>query len=355
MTSDLGGVTAALERYDVLTGRWVELAPMPTPRWGLGAAIVGHKIYAIGGQNCISELCGRTLDAVEVYDIQADRWEAAAPLPAPRTDLTATVVLDGKIYSFGGFDQKKLRPTTDVNIYDPIADRWSQAKPMSLRRAGGAAGVCGQKIVLSDGYTTDFRQIRRYTQLYDPLTDSWTFVAAPKFERQGIQAVLADGVLYALGGSTASRVRHNGANEAFDCKHLGYDHPDPDIFLDRRPIPAAGGTSSGSLTSPASRADLANRIEGLQLKAVEALRQPSGLTFRVEGPQIAALQVEVYNLNGEKLFDSGPVAGQTLRWDLRLASSRDRLANGVYLYVVTVRSPDGRVIRGGVRKLVILR
>lgn len=31
------------------------------------------------------------------------------------------------------------------------------------------------------------------------------------------------------------------------------------------------------------------------------------------------------------------------------------LANGVYLYVVTVRGWDGRVLRSEVRKLVILR
>ncbi len=354
MTSDLGGVTGALERYDVLTDRWVELTPMPTPRWGLGAAIVGGKIYAIGGQNCISELCGQTLDSVEVYDIQTDRWSTAAPLPAPRTDLTATVLLNGKIYTFGGFDPKKQQPSTDVNIYDPVANHWSQAKPMSRKRAGAAAGVCGQKIVLSDGYTTNFTQIRRYTQLYDPATDSWTFVAAPKFERQGIQAAYANGVLYAIGGSMASRVRHNGANEAFDCQHLGFDRPDPNIYFDRRPIPGEGGTAVSPLVSVASAADLANRVQGLQLKTTEAINQPAGLIFRVEGQQIAAVQVDVYNLKGEKLFDSGAVAGQTLRWDLQAGSS-NRLANGVYLYVVTVRGTDGRVIRDQVRKLVLLR
>ncbi len=339
-TSDLGGVTGSLERYDVLTDRWVELAAMPTPRWGFGAAIIGDKIYAIGGQNCISELCGQTLATVEVYDIRTNHWSEAAALPEPRTDLTATVALNGKIYIFGGFDPTEKRPSTDVSIYDPSSNRWSQAKPLSLRRAGASAGVCGQKIVLFDGFTTNFTPVRRRAQLYDPANDSWTSVAAPKFDRAEIQAVSTEGVLYAIGGSTSSRVAHSGANEAFDCQHLGYDRPDPDVFFAREPVPIASGGAAN----------------GASLSSTQLLRLPGvgGWVFRVEGRQITSTSVEVFNLRGEEVFRSGEVKGSSINWN-PLASGDRPLANGIYLYVITVRETNGTLLRSEVKKLVILR
>jgi hypothetical protein len=35
--------------FDPQIGRWAVLAPMPTPRHGLGLALVGSEIWAVGG------------------------------------------------------------------------------------------------------------------------------------------------------------------------------------------------------------------------------------------------------------------------------------------------------------------
>jgi N-acetylneuraminic acid mutarotase len=37
------------EMYDAGTDTWTTMAPMPTARHGLGAAVVGDTIYVIGG------------------------------------------------------------------------------------------------------------------------------------------------------------------------------------------------------------------------------------------------------------------------------------------------------------------
>jgi hypothetical protein len=37
------------EGYDVAKDTWASYAPMPTPRHGLGAALVGDTIYVAGG------------------------------------------------------------------------------------------------------------------------------------------------------------------------------------------------------------------------------------------------------------------------------------------------------------------
>ena len=93
----------------------------------------------------------------------------------------------------------------------------------------------------------------------------------------------------------------------------------------------------------------------MQLQGIRLLRRPSELIFRAQGRQISGLKVEIYGLSGAKLLDSGFSAGRQLRWNFLTTSGSRPLANGVYLYVVTVRGPSGRLLRDQVRKLVLLR
>ncbi len=44
------GPRADLISYDIASNSWTALASMPTPRAGLGAAVFGDAIYAIGGR-----------------------------------------------------------------------------------------------------------------------------------------------------------------------------------------------------------------------------------------------------------------------------------------------------------------
>jgi len=43
------GVFPQNEAYNPKTNTWESLAPMPTPRHGIGAAAIGEKIYIPGG------------------------------------------------------------------------------------------------------------------------------------------------------------------------------------------------------------------------------------------------------------------------------------------------------------------
>ena len=45
----------AVDAYDVATGQWTSLPPMPTARHGVATAVIGDTVYAIGG----STLAGR--------------------------------------------------------------------------------------------------------------------------------------------------------------------------------------------------------------------------------------------------------------------------------------------------------
>ncbi|MCS6937604.1 MAG: gliding motility-associated C-terminal domain-containing protein, partial [Candidatus Bipolaricaulota bacterium] len=64
-------------------------------------------------------------------------------------------------------------------------------------------------------------------------------------------------------------------------------------------------------------------------------------------------QVQVYNLTGKLVF-SAETAGKSLSWN-GLSSDGRQLANGVYLYVMTVKGTYGDLVQTRVQKLAILR
>jgi hypothetical protein len=73
-----------------------------------------------------------------------------------------------------------------------------------------------------------------------------------------------------------------------------------------------------------------------------------------DGQGIQEIQVQVFNLAGREVYNSGFVTGSKLYWNGLINDGR-RLANGVYLYVITYRREDGTILRSEVKKLVILR
>jgi hypothetical protein len=82
---------------------------MSTARWGLAAAAVDGKIYAIGGWD------GGYLRTVEEYDPKTDKWRMLAAMPTARAYLAAAAV-DGKIYAIGGHDGSKYLNTVEEYI-----------------------------------------------------------------------------------------------------------------------------------------------------------------------------------------------------------------------------------------------
>ncbi len=79
----------------------------------------------------------------------------------------------------------------------------------------------------------------------------------------------------------------------------------------------------------------------------------NGSSFVAAGAGISGVDVQVYSLSGSLVF-SGQSAGNTLSFN-GLSSSGQTLANGVYLYVVTVNGANGQQVRTNVGKLIVLR
>lgn len=69
----------SVERYDPSTDQWTYVACMSTCRGGVGAGAMGERIWAVGGHNG-----SQYLGSMESYDPVRDVWEVSAEMSTPR-------------------------------------------------------------------------------------------------------------------------------------------------------------------------------------------------------------------------------------------------------------------------------
>jgi hypothetical protein len=87
--------------------------------------------------------------------------------------------------------------------------------------------------------------------------------------------------------------------------------------------------------------------------AVKTLKMGMNFYFIAQGQGIESVKVDVFNMQGQRVFSSGFVSGNQLRWSLR--NSETRLANGVYFFVVTAKGEGDSVSRSKIQKLALIR
>jgi len=175
--------------YDARTGLWQAMQAKPTAAANIAAASIDGKIYVPGGAQEDSQLA-----ALEIYDPGVDQWTRRADLPL-RMSGGAVAAAGGKLYVFGGnVGQDDLLSSTLE--YDPIGDLWTARAPMpSGARSQAAAAELGGHIYVAGGWP-GLATFERYT----PATNSWTRLAPMPTGRQALSLVSMDGSLYAIGG-----------------------------------------------------------------------------------------------------------------------------------------------------------
>lgn len=77
------------------------------------------------------------------------------------------------------------------------------------------------------------------------------------------------------------------------------------------------------------------------------------LEFRAQGAHVAEIEVAVFSLAGGRLMARRSAGNSLVLWGTNNAG--EPLANGVYLYMMTVRDKDGHILRTQMGKFVVLR
>lgn len=146
-----------------------------------------------------------------------------------------------------------------------------------------------------------------------------------------------------------------GTIQLTDSQYLAADVAPPFGVLDIRDVTLISEIARGyrtycppldARTSPATplQASVPATLERVEHRSVGRL-----IRFRATGSSIAAMSVQVFNLAGKAVFMSEWHHGTELDWPA------NDLANGVYLYVLSVQGVDGSLVRSRIQKLVILR
>lgn len=179
-----------------------------------GASFVGAidgKIYVAGGLRG-----GSAVADVSVYETTADAWAALPPLPSPR-DHGASAVVGGKLYAIGGRGGVVTTHTNEVLAFDPANNQWTTRAPMPTSRGGCMAAVVGDRIIVlgGEGNPRAATGVFEQTERYDPASDRWDTLERMRTPRHGTGAAAVGGVVFVPGGATVQAFGATSVVEAF--------------------------------------------------------------------------------------------------------------------------------------------
>jgi len=147
------------ERFDPAQRRWEELPPLPEARSSHDVAVVGGRLYVIGGWNMAGAAGNAWPDTMLVLDLN-DPDATWRELPQPfRRRALIVAVHDHEIYVIGGFDPED-EPSRRVDVFDPREGRWRQGPGLPGRAMNGfapAACVYDRQLYVSLGDGTVHR------------------------------------------------------------------------------------------------------------------------------------------------------------------------------------------------------
>jgi N-acetylneuraminic acid mutarotase len=197
--------------FDPTANKWEQRAPLPSPRGAMVVAAVDDLIYAAGGEHrrppgspvpkgAPSEY--ESIADLAVYDPKADRWQALPSMRHPR-DHAYVGSINGRLYVVGGRDRPKYDMTA-VEEYDPATRAWSERGPMPTGRSGGAAAVLGGKLYVCGGEGNDASPVGLFDEVeaFDPASNSWTKFGPMSLPRHSQTAAAVGDRIHVPGGST---------------------------------------------------------------------------------------------------------------------------------------------------------
>jgi N-acetylneuraminic acid mutarotase len=231
------------------SSQWIARPPLRHARGGLSVAKVGRQILAIGGFERDNDVF-TLVDVVEARRVKGSgRWRDLAPLPTARANL-ATAEVGGLVYAIGGIGQADT-PLDVVETFDPRSGRWRTSLPLPQPRAGpGAAGLGGLLYVAGGEIqlAADTFEITNSVLVYNPKQNTWRSVAPMPTARTRLRLVASGRYLYAIGGAAIGQPGQLGPSlttvERYDPKSDSWATMNP--MVESRVLPCAVQTRVGN-------------------------------------------------------------------------------------------------------------
>lgn len=160
----------SVRAFDTRTRKWSDLPSLPSGRSSHDAAVIGDKVYVVGGWTMDGEKEIQWQSSALHMDLAASepKWEETSQPPFVRRAL-ATVAHNGNLWVIGGMDQKG-GPTKAVAIYNPQTDSWTDGPELpgkgSMAGFGAAGWSVGNKLIVST-YEGDILQLAADGMLWE--------------------------------------------------------------------------------------------------------------------------------------------------------------------------------------------
>ncbi len=184
-----GQPVSTVHRYDPATDLWRETTPLPTPLCAYALTIFQGQAYLLGGWD------GQHYRALNYrYDPATESWAEEQP-PVEARGFGNAAVLGTRIFYVGGYDGDE-RATCEV--YQPEEGSWESCAPLLQPRGGlGLAAIGGRLYAVGGGWNGYLG----FNECYHPQEDVWSVVSSPLVgEWRNLGVTTWESTLYALGG-----------------------------------------------------------------------------------------------------------------------------------------------------------
>jgi N-acetylneuraminic acid mutarotase len=193
---------SALEVLDAINLTWSTevFDAMPSALLAQVCGSIGGVLYVAGGSNgaTATSPAFAKLYAYDPAQASFSRWvEKTGMLEARRH--AAGAVVGGKLYAVGGMVGGSEDQLATAEVYDPLSDTWSSVPELGQARAGAAAFGYGRRLVACGGRAA---APLASCEVYDPMSGgaNWTAWPSLTVPRLLPAYAAAGNVLYVSGG-----------------------------------------------------------------------------------------------------------------------------------------------------------
>jgi N-acetylneuraminic acid mutarotase len=191
---------------------------MNTARMYHSLASLNGMIYAIGGQDGNN----RVLNTVECYNPKTDNWVFIKPMTRARL-AASTGVIDGKLYTAGGYGESIRRPILDtVECFNPKKNKWQFKNKLRFPRGHASIVTVNDKLYLCGGVTKSFVNHNSVISsvpsidVYNKEQDVWEHCSDMVTARHSAGTASVGSLIYIIGGATTQYNRIFRSVECFD-------------------------------------------------------------------------------------------------------------------------------------------
>jgi N-acetylneuraminic acid mutarotase len=183
----------ALQRFDPGTGRWTVLPGSGVPRGAATLVPVGCSLYAIGGVSA-----GAPQRLVQVFDIGRGVWRLGPSMRVAREHL-AGVAIGRRVIVFGG--RSSGHNLAVAESLDTKSGKWSRLPSVPTPRSGfGAAVIRGSAAVVGGEQLAEGTSTIAPVEALDPRTRRWRRLPSMLTPRHGLGVVSLGPRLFAVDG-----------------------------------------------------------------------------------------------------------------------------------------------------------